>query len=510
MKNILKYIGLIVTFIGLGSCDKGFIEVNTNPIAILSVDPSYLFNEAQRLLAHRTVDYQANIVQQIQTLQPGSLAGGNYNKDFDIQTIYCYNDYYTGPVKNLIDVINLTKDNPDRSNLYNMARIVKAYVFEVLVDTYGDIPYFDAGKAYLSSVYLPKYDPAADVYNDIIKELTEATQALDGTKKIETSELFYKGNITQWKRLGNSLLLRTAMRLSKVDPTKAQQTLGIALDPAKGGVIESNTDNAKIAYNTTFNNTYTARFHAAERGNYYLGSSFVDYLRNTNDPRLIQISVKYQYPANPIASVGTKNTTPAVQIGMPYGYDAGTIATAPGYPGAIGGGYGYSQPNRETLTALEAPGFIMTASQTLLLKAEAAQRGWITGVVADLYNAGVRANMNQFAQYTSAATIPTASQDAYLTANPFDPSKALEQINTQYWISSYINWDEAWANFRRSGYPILIPNPYPQADPDVKGGFIRRLSYPDREWSVNGVNVQEAVDRQGPDNLSTRIFWDKP
>jgi hypothetical protein len=103
-----------------------------------------------------------------------------------------------------------------------------------------------------------------------------------------------------------------------------------------------------------------------------------------------------------------------------------------------------------------------------------------------------------------------ASQDAYLVANPFNPAKALEQINTQYWISSYINWDEAWANFRRSGYPVLVPNPYPQADPDVKGGFIRRLSYPDREWSVNGANVQAAVDRQGPDNLSTRIFWDKP
>jgi hypothetical protein len=300
------------------------------------------------------------------------------------------------------------------------------------------------------------------------------------------------------------------MRLTKVDAAKAKTNALIALDPANGGVIESINDNAKIIFSSTFNNVFVERFHAAERGNYYMAAPFVDYLKSTGDPRLKEISVKYQFPANALGSTGTEDINPANQNGMPLGYNAGTISTAPGFPGAIGGGFAYAQPNRRTVTALTAPGFLVTASQTLLLEAEAAQRGWTTGNVASLYNAGVRAHMDQFKQYLSTSEILTASQDAYLLAHPFDPAKALEQINTQYWISSYINWDEAWSNFRRSGFPALTPNPYPQADPDVKGGFIRRLSYPDREYSVNEVNVRAAVAHQGPDILSTRIFWDKP
>lgn len=510
MKKIAIYIALLVPVLGISSCDKDFKSINTDPVSLITIDPTYLFTNAQRTSVHRTVDYQAAIVQQIITPQPGSLAGGNYNIKTDIQTKLAFDSLYGGPVKNLVDVINQTKNVAARSNLYNMARIMKAYVFEMLVDTYGDIPYSEAGQAYSQGINLPKYDHADEIYNDLLKELKEATAALDAAKTIEPQELFYAGKIPQWKKLGNSLLLRTAMRLTKADPVKAKSFVLIALDPANGGVIESNTDNAKIIFNSTFNNVFTERFHAAERGNYYMAAPFVDYLKSTGDPRLKEISVKYQFPANALGSTGTEDTNPASQNGMPLGYNAGTISTAPGFPGAIGGGYAYSQPNRRTVTSLTAPGFLVTASQTLLLEAEAAQRGWTAGNVASLYNAGVRAGMDQFKQYISSSEIPVASQDAYLLARPFDPAKALEQINTQYWISSYINWDEAWANFRRSGYPALTPNPYPQADPDVKGGFIRRLTYPDREYSVNEANVRAAVAHQGADVLSTRIFWDKP
>jgi hypothetical protein len=509
MKKIFKYLIIIIPVITIISCAKNFEQVNTDPVSLSTIDPAYLFSNAQRLSVNTTVHYEAAIVQQIITPQPGSLAGGNYNIKSDIQTRLTFDSLYKGPVKNLIDVINQTKEVPARSNLYNMARILKAYVFQILVDTYGDVPYSEAGLAYLNSTYLPKYDAAEEIYNDLLKELVEATKALDASKPLATQELFYGGNIAQWKKLGNSLLLRTAMRFSKVNPAKAQQYVVIATTPANGGLIEAVNDNAKITFNTTFNNVFVERFHAAERGNYYMAAPFVDYLKSTNDPRLKEISVKYQFPANALGTTGTEDTNPANQNGMPLGYNAGTISTAPGFPGAIGGGYAYSQPNRRTVTAITAPAFLVTASQTLLLEAEAAQRGWITGNVASLYNAGVRAHMNQFAQYISSSAIPAASQDAYLVANPFNPAKALEQINTQYWISSYINWSEAWANFRRSGYPILVPNPYPQADPDVKGGFIRRLTYPDREYSVNEVNVRAAVARQGADILSTRVFWDK-
>jgi len=194
---------------------------------------------------------------------------------------------------------------------------------------------------------------------------------------------------------------------------------------------------------------------------------------------------------------------------MPYGYDDATISSSPGYPGKIGTAWKYSQLNRRTLGKLDAPAFFVTLSQTKLLVAEAAFRGWTTGNVSQLYEEGVRAHMDQMEQYDPSAKIPSASQDAYISANPFNTGEALEQINTQYWISSFLNGSEVWANFRRSDFPALVPNPYPAADPAVKGGFIHRLTYPSREASVNKDNFNAAVAHMGPNNLATRIFWDK-
>ena len=104
-----------------------------------------------------------------------------------------------------------------------------------------------------------------------------------------------------------------------------------------------------------------------------------------------------------------------------------------------------------------------------LLLAEAVQRGWVTGVVADLYNKGVKLHMEQFAAFDAKSAVTVAAADAYLTANPYTAAQALEQINTQYWISSFLNGTEAWANFRRSGFPALSQNPFPGKS--IKGTF---------------------------------------
>lgn len=506
MKRIYVSLAFIALLTGISSCDKDFEVVNTNPVLATSLDPVYLFSNAQFGSAVFTLHYESEIVQQIATHNTGVLSGGNHNVQYDPNTNATFNSLFTGPVKHLSDVINQTKTNPARSNLYNMARIWKAYVFQILVDTYGDVPYSEAGQAYLQSVNLPKYDPHQEIYNDLLKELEEATKALDASKPIEQGDLFYKGNIAQWKKLGYSLLLRAGMRYSKVDQNKAKQVVSTAF---AGGVMQSVADNAFIAFNSTFNHPNAGFFQGTERANNYLGKPFVDYLKNTTDPRLRIIAVKYQTPANPLATAGTENTNPEEQEGMPYGYDIGTIATAPGFPGNIGSAVKYSQINRRTLGKIDAPEFFVTHAQTQLLLAEATQRGWITGNAVNFYNAGVKAHMDQMKQYDASAEISAGTQDAYLAANPFDPNKAFEQINTQYWIASFLNGSEAWSNFRRSGFPALTPNPYPGADPAVKGGFIRRLTYPVRERSVNTTNYNAAVTSIGADNLATRVFWDK-
>lgn len=502
-----------VLMLCFGSCTKNFETVNKNPVLATSLDPAYLFSNAEFLTATSTLAYHIQIVQQAVNPFTGIVEGGNHNVINDVNTAPLFNNYYGGPVRLLISVIDQTKGTPARSNLYNMARIWKAFVFQVLVDTYGDVPYSQAGLAYLQNNNLPKYDDQKAIYDDLLKEVSEATKALDATKATEGGDLFYKGNIAQWKKLGNSLLLRLAMRYTKLDLNKAKQYAAIAADPANGGLMTSNSDNALVSFNTDYNHPNANNYQGTERANIYLGRPFVDYLKSTNDPRLPWIAVKYTNPSGAtVAAAEPGDTTSAAQIGMPFGYKDATLPSEPLYPGKIGAAFKYSQLNRRTVAKITAPEFFITYSQTQLLLAEAAFRGFISGDPATFYAAGVRAHMNQLQQFDASAVIPTSLQDAYLAGNPYTTARALELINTQYWVSSFLNGAEAWANFRRSGYPALSRNNYPEQDPDVKAsadGFIRRIVYPDREKSVNAANYSEAVSRIGGDKLTTRLFWDK-
>ena len=506
MKRLFLFICLTGVFIS--GCDKGFEKVNTNPVQATSLDPAYLLTSAQLGAMIYTLQYQDPIVQQMNTPFGSSLEGGQHNIWFepgDANSVFTA--IYTNCIKSLADIISRTQGDPDRSNLYNMARIWKAYCFQVLVDTYGDVPYTQAGQAFTNGAYLPAYDPAEAIYDDLLKQLSEATAALDPSKRLEANDLFYHGNIDQWKKLGNSILLRVAMRLTKVDAAKAQQYATAAIS---GGLMTSNADNAMLTLSVAYPNINGNSFNGTERANYYIGKPFIDLLKSTNDPRLKVIAVKYEFPANDLATAGNIDTDPANQIGEPYGYNDATISTEPNYPGKSGAAWKYSQVNRQTLGKFDGPYFFVTYSQTTLLHAEAVQRGWATGSVSDLYNTGVKAHMDQMAQYDPSATIAPADQDAYLIANPFNPANALEQINTQYWISCFLNGQEAWSNFRRSGFPTLEPNTFPGADPVIAGDFIHRLQIQSSERAVNTANYQAAVSRQGPDNFATRIFWDKP
>ena len=498
------------------SCDKNFEKINTNPVLATSLDPVYQFSNAQLTSVITTAHYEGEIVQQIITPFGGVLEGGNRNTVNERNTTLAFDNLLPGSIKNLTDVINRLKDNPSRINLYNMARIWRAYCFQTLVDTYGDVPYSEAGKGFLESTYLPKYDDQKVIYEDLIKEYKEATDALSEGKDIVSGDLFYKGNIAQWKKLGNSLLLRIGMRYTKIDEATAKSIVMTAVEPSRGGVMTSNIDNALIQYNAIYTNGTSSLLLGSEKANYYIGKPFVDFLKNTNDPRLPYISVKYANPSNPLETAGTANTNPTDQIGMPYGFDETSIATSPDYPGKNGSAFNYSQFNRSTVARIDATKFLITYAQIQLLLAEANQRGYIsTGAPKDYYEAGIRAHMTQTALYGTGFNITSLQQDAYL-AQPqiaFNPDKAFEQINDQYWIASFLIWEEAWANFRRSGYPQLSPINYQGADPSVNtpdaGGFIHRLPYPLREKAVNTDNVAEATSRMGGDNLGVRIFWDK-
>ena len=511
MKKIYKYFLMVFLLMGFSACDNGFDELNTNKVSPTAINPVFILNNAmiQTSFPFGTVLYDVGIVQQIISPNSGVITGANFNQDNRNATQELWQRYYRSVIRNTFDVINQVKDNPNRTNLYHMARIWQAYAFMVLTDAYGDIPYTEAGKGFTEQLFLPKYDTQESIYNALINELTQASAALDASKTIETGDALYAGSVDKWKKLGYSLLLRAGMRLSKINPTKAQQTVQAAFT---GGVMASNADNCAIKHDANYNNGIGNTLNGSERSNFFLTKPFVDYLKNRNDPRLKSIAVRYVGANSGSAQVpGIASTNPSDQIGMPMGNDNnGAIAAAAN--DGLASFYDYSQADRARVVKLQAPLFLVTYSQTQLLLAEARLRGWVTvGTAEGYYNAGVTAHMNQMADYDAGSAVSSQAITDYLTANPYltggTQAQQLEQINDHYWIASFLNGPEAFANFRRSGYPALAPNPFPGKD--ISGDFIRRMTFPTSELAVNKTNLEAAIGRQGADNLDTRVWWDK-
>ena len=505
MKKIAIILFSACGLIGLNACDAGFDEMNVNKTAAVAINPVFALNNAVVNISppSTTVQYELGIVQQMVSPNSGVLTGANFNQDNRDYTQAIWQRYYRSVIRNTYDVISTTKD-PSRTNLVNMAKILQSYAFLVLTDTYGDIPYTEAGKGYTDQMVYPKYDKQQAVYAGIIKDVSDAVAALDAAKTRETADVLFGGDVAKWKKFGNSLLLRIGMRLSKVDATQAQSLVAKAV---AGGVITSNADNVIIRHDANYLNSIGQLLNATEANNFYLAAPFVDYLKKTNDPRLKSIAVRYVG-----ATSGTQQTAakavidPAVQIGMPFGYDNSSIS-GPVKSLGLASFYDFSQADRTRMNKTTARAYLLTASQTNLLIAEAITKGWVSGNAKDYFDAGVKAHMDQVSEMDANSVVSTSAADAYLAANPFSATTALEQINTQYWISSFLNGPEAFANFRRSGFPKLTANPFPGKA--IKGDFINRLTYPNSEISVNSVNVKGAIANQGADDLDTKVWWHK-
>src|SRR6185295_11513465 len=320
MNKISHLILPLALMICLASCTKGFEEKNRDPYAITTIDPGLLFTGAERGMNIGSWDGEQTIVQQyINAYNAGATAGFQFNLDIDGYS----NDRwgaYTGVIKPLVQIISIVKDAPASKNLYAMARIWKAFAFMTLVDTYGDVPYSEAGKAYLEGITSPKYDKMADIYADLYTELKTATADLSATNEYVVSDLFFGGaaatitpamiaaQVAHWKKIGYSLMLRLGMRYSKLDPTKAAS---IAQEAFAGGVILSNSDNVVVKqYNGTVPNGFSNLQRNISPYFYYLAEPFVTQLKSTGDPRLKYIGASY---ANPAVISTTPDTTTANQ-----------------------------------------------------------------------------------------------------------------------------------------------------------------------------------------------------
>lgn len=457
---------------------------------------------------------------------------------------YLYSDGYSaaywdgvysgdrGAIRDVTNVLYQWKEDPAHVVDYNIARIMRVYVMHRMTDLYGDIPYSQAGQP--SEYSYPVYDKQQDIYNDMLKELNEAQAALAnaGTAPMKTHDVYYQGDAAKWSKFANSLMLRLAMRLTKVDPTTAQTWVKTAVS---NGVIDSNDDNAKLVHPagvTTDDSSepYAKIFSHEDRGKFFINEFFMNILKTTNDPRISLIATVCEDPTishQAGSSYQYGNSDPAVQKGLPDGYSNDNTS-----PWFIGKYYPefedkayldkyqsiYSTINRYTYSNPTSPTFIATYAQTQLLLAEAAVRGWISGDAKTYYETGVRAAMEQFSQFADATALYNQylTDDAintYLANNPFDASKALEQINIQYYINCFCDEYETFANWRRSGYPNLTPaydpaNPYGSSG--TNGTIPRRFIYPSTESQVNSDHYQEAVSRLNDgDKFTSRVWWDK-
>ncbi|MEQ8413735.1 MAG: SusD/RagB family nutrient-binding outer membrane lipoprotein [Imperialibacter sp.] len=522
MKTIKTYIFLFTAFFLLGSCDKDFVEINTNPYAINEVEPGLLFANSQRLAHIGGWAGEHTIVQHfVNAYNSGATLGFNFNADIDGISNPQWDASYPDALKNLGQAVVLLGEDGAQSNLLSMIRIWKAQIFMGLVDHYGDVPYFNAGKAVTDGIFYPEYDDDAAIYDDLYTEITAALAALNPSGDFVSADLFYGTNgsvpsgdaatqVAKWKKLGNSLLLRLGMRYSKVNASLAES---IVSEAVAGGVMTANADNAYLTYDgSLYSNGGNASLRNFSYFN-YAAEPLVDQLKSTNDPRGKFIVASYDEPA--AITDGVPDTVLANQFGVPVGVLSGTIAAdiaMATYRGPKGGGLNYSQMNIYSVASPVAPRVFVTYAQTSLLLAEAAAMGWISGSAQDFYEDGIAADMQWYSQYPNSEV--TASEIATYLSQPgvaFDAANALELINTQYWVVNISNGSEAFANFRRSGFPTLSRNDFDDSLLANGGdGFVRRMSYPDRESSANETNYSAAAAAMGGDVLTSRVFWDKP
>ena len=511
-----SYVSALLGFCVLAqtSCTKNFVAENTNPDAISTPISDYVFTKAEYdgmgnasgVYGGSTMYLLQGTMQYTTSYNDVAGFGSKYVAAQTQQTFATFNAAYPNEINELGIVIKAVKDIPAKVNMLAMARIWRVFCFSRLTDMYGDIPYSQAGLGYDSSLYKPAYDAQQTIYTNMLSELDAAAQSLDASKAtFGKADLIYGGNTAQWKKFAYSLMLRLAMRMTKVDIASAQSWATKAI---AGGVITQDADIAKMPYLSSgqvinqnpmayelWNADYIAKdgVSNAEGGKYQ--DVWINYLKSTNDPRLPIISIVYNN--------GVPDTSVAIQKGMPSNLNNTKPANF----------VTYSEPNPNTVLQLGSNQLVFSAAESYFLLTEAALRGWYNGsTAAALYTLGVQAALRNWSIIAGAAgTITPAAVTAYVSANPLNTGgtfdQQMEQIYTQFWVSIFPDATETYSSYRRTGYPALTGNNY--AGNATGGKIFRRCLYPVTEQNLNGDALKAAIARQGADDLMTHIWWDK-
>lgn len=494
MKRIFKNIALLAIVLGTSASCGDYLDINNDPDnpTTASATPDLVLAGTQVesfSILPTTANRLGNIMMQ-------SWAGDVTNFTGAFQDEFALNlttSFYQGIWNSMyVNTATFTfiieNEDPKYSNYNAIARIMKSFYFQYLVDLYGDIPYSEAHK--LGEILTPKYDDDQAIYGDLIAQLNTAISlienpSLDTIDVTSDSDVIFAGDMDMWLKFANTLKLRILLR---------QEATGIFNDEfaslagaefiTEDVTINPGYQDASGKLNPFYAIFYNTGGTVTTNRNLYVGAQYaVQFLKGASTEDGISTGV-----TDPrIASLfelrdGTYTGVQQGENDIPSGNDPSRIG-----PGLVISG--------------DQDGYIMMAAESYFLQAEAVQKGYLTGSAGDLFRSGVTASFIRLGlSSTSAANYITASENVGKIGWTGSTNK-IEAIMTQKWISLMgTNGIESWIEYTRTGYPAV-----PLSTIAQKPNRPYRLLYPLTEYTGNSANVPE---QSSADAFTTHVFWD--
>lgn len=400
-----------------------------------------------------------------------------------------WQENYVDALNNAQEIINLTEGDAIYINKNSIARIWKVYLFHRLTDMWGSIPYSEALGGYSDLNKMPEYDTQKEIYEDFFTELEDAISKLDHSKEsFDQADIIFNGDIDSWIRFANSLRLKLAIRVKDVAPDLYStemaklQSVNLIGSNLHSAIFIHNTEKKSAIYEAYLRNESTEQNNPSK--------FLIDMMVANNDPRLIiyfKKSPDSNLPWVPDYQGVPNLVAPNSEIWENYSNNWSDISS-------LG----------DWFLRADVPNPILSYSEVCFLKAEASLDGYF-GDPLDLLKEAVRANMEYLNMYGANDADLMDMNDVNTYIEAIDNAD-LENIINEKWISfAFQNAYEAWADYRRTSYPVLKDydnNPISTIE------FPVRLQYPTSELNLNGDNYLKAVAEQGPDNQTTKIWWD--
>ncbi|RAV99824.1 SusD/RagB family nutrient-binding outer membrane lipoprotein [Pseudochryseolinea flava] len=552
----------VLVVIALVSCTSGFDDLNERPNAITpsSASPTGFIGTIERFTfsPDREVWWRAQLIHADRFADHFRFGfngswwndglGYEYNIDY---TDWYWRDYFTRVPANINEYLKIVGEGgaQENENLYAIGLTLKALYYQLMTDSFGDIPYTQVADGVTLA---PKYDEQKEIYRQSIADLATAISILgDKTSDVIYNDLLikddliYGGKLDKWKKLANTLRLRMGLRaLGAEGADFADAAIKASL---AAPLLSDLTDLAKINKDVAqkgflddgYNNVWWTFGGLGSK--WTVSKSMIDVLRDNNDPRLS----KFAKPAagGAIAFPKTDNAKfdkyydflkdQLDNAGVSYSEDIttaqNTITFAAnqyyiGQPARLNGNI-YSLVNANLFsmpsdyvtgnadrTIDMMPGWVMTPAESELLQAWAKLKGYNTSKTADEhYKAGITLSMAQFGVAGGDASDFIADEDIATLAGTTEQQVA--QVATQLWVSHFGNGFEAWATVRKTGYPTSVSAVNNDIDIYYLGSlgenYPQRLRYSSNEAKLNTANVQDAVKRQGADAIATKVWWAK-